>query len=83
MSQITLEDTRNSSFPDVLEQLLPGEEVLVLKENKPIATVIRLGPIQPASKKKGRPALGQGKGTILHMADDFDGPVEELKEYFE
>jgi hypothetical protein len=38
--------------------------------------------IQKAQKKeKPKPVFGSGKGLITYMADDFDEPLEDFKDY--
>ncbi len=39
----------------------------------------------PAAPPAGwqRPAPGLLKGQIVHMADDFDAPLDDLREYME
>jgi hypothetical protein len=32
-------------------------------------------------EKKPQPVFGSGKGLITYMADDFDAPLEDFKEY--
>jgi hypothetical protein len=33
------------------------------------------------AEKKPQPVFGSGKGLITYMADDFDAPLEDFKEY--
>ncbi len=38
--------------------------------------------IEPLPNVADRPSLvGSGKGTVLYMADDFDAPLEDFKDY--
>lgn len=77
MSQVTLENA-HASLPELLEQLNPGEEVEITRDEKSFARIIRTGD-KPVPRK--RPAPGMVKGLIIHMSDDFDAPLEEFKEY--
>ena len=70
---------------DVSERLLemvramgPGDELVLLENEIPVARVVLASkdPDQPT-----RPAPGFMRGEILHMASDFDEPLEDLKDY--
>jgi antitoxin (DNA-binding transcriptional repressor) of toxin-antitoxin stability system len=61
-----------------LEELITspplGEEILILKDNTPVA---RLVPLIPSTRP--RPKFGSARGKI-QMAEDFDVPLEEFRE---
>jgi len=57
---------------------LPGEELIITRENEPVARLIR-----EAQRSREPRKPGGAKDTILYMADDFDAPLEEFKEYME
>jgi antitoxin (DNA-binding transcriptional repressor) of toxin-antitoxin stability system len=65
-----------ASLSDLVEAAISGEEVILLNGDRP---VIRLTPIESL---KPRPKFGSAKGLVW-MSDDFDEPLEELKEYME
>jgi antitoxin (DNA-binding transcriptional repressor) of toxin-antitoxin stability system len=80
-----------ANLSELVEAAINGEEVILLngggthpdriaflKEigNRP---AIRLTPIESL---KPRPKFGSAKGLVW-MSDDFDEPLEELKEYME
>ena len=57
-----------------------GEEVIITKDSQPVARLVPL--VQQASP----PALrkpGTAKDLILYMAEDFDAPLDDFKEYME
>jgi prevent-host-death family protein len=60
-------------FSELIEKAVLGEEVIVARDNKPVARIV---PLRPA-----KPEPGTGKGQILEISDDFDAPIEEFKEY--
>lgn len=60
----------------LVEAALHGEEILILKEGKP---VVKLTLVEPAQH---RPQFGSAKGLIT-ISDDFDEPLEEMREYME
>jgi antitoxin (DNA-binding transcriptional repressor) of toxin-antitoxin stability system len=52
-----------------------GEEIIIAKDNKPVA---KLGPLdKPARARKP----GSGKGQILYIAPDFDATPAEFEDY--
>lgn len=74
MQQLTLNEAI-AQLPELVKAAARGEEVLI-GEN---GTVVKLVPMTPASGKR---VFGSAKGTF-QMADDFDAPLEDFKEYME
>jgi len=60
-------------FSELIEKASLGEEIVVAKDNKPIAKII---PLRPAKKKPGT-----GKGQIVFSSPDLDAPLEDFAEY--
>jgi antitoxin (DNA-binding transcriptional repressor) of toxin-antitoxin stability system len=63
---------------EIVEKLPPGEEIIITPHEQPIARLVReqtatLAPRQP----------GLLKDMIVSIADDFDAPLEDFKEYME
>jgi antitoxin (DNA-binding transcriptional repressor) of toxin-antitoxin stability system len=75
MTTITIQEAQ-ASLPDLIHKLAPGEEVVIMENDKPVA---RLTPTPPEPPKKLRP-LGTLRGTVLSM-EHFDDPLEEFEEY--
>ena len=73
MQQIDI-DNPNATLPEVVEAALNGIEVILAKNNQPVARVI------PIAKVKPRPVFGSAKG-LISVSDDFDEPLEEFEEY--
>ncbi|MDZ8109528.1 MAG: type II toxin-antitoxin system Phd/YefM family antitoxin [Nostoc sp. ChiSLP02] len=73
MQQITLSEA-SQHLGDFIEAALNGEEIIIIKDNKP---VVKLMPVEPV---KRRPKFGSAKG-IVTIADDFDAPLEDFQEY--
>jgi prevent-host-death family protein len=67
-----------AKLKELIENLAPGEEVILTENQRPVAKLIGERPARPP-----RPAPGMGKGSILYMAPDFDDPMEEFQEYME
>lgn len=78
MSSITLEEAQ-ARLAELVERLAPGEAVLITRNNQPVAKLVGEASTSPKPSRM----LGTLKGTILHMAPDFDAPLEDFKEYME
>jgi antitoxin (DNA-binding transcriptional repressor) of toxin-antitoxin stability system len=78
MSVVTLEDAQ-ARLPELIEQLHPGEEIVITRDQKPVARLVAEG--KPEERPPRR--LGTLKGTVLYVAPDFDAPLEDFKEYVE
>jgi antitoxin (DNA-binding transcriptional repressor) of toxin-antitoxin stability system len=77
MSTVSLEHAQ-AHLKELLEQLRPGDEIIILRDDKPMARLLRT-----AESAKPQRQLGTLKGTVLYMAPDFDAPLEDFKEYME
>jgi len=61
-----------------VEQASRGEEVIILRDCTPVAKIVPLPEEKPKERQGG---FGSGKDDILYMADDFDEPMEDFKDY--
>ena len=61
----------------LIQAALNGKQVVIAKGNKP---VVRLEVIPEAL---GNRKIGNAKGLILSMAEDFDEPLDDFQEYME
>ncbi len=73
LHQVDLNEAR-AQLPDLVEAAINGEEVLITKENRPMAKLVSI------EQEHLRPQFGSARGMV-HMADDFDAPLEEFREY--
>jgi hypothetical protein len=61
---------------------LTDEQVIALVEQLSEAQKQRvLAQLSRASRPGKRPKFGSAKNDILHMAPDFDAPLEDFKDY--
>ena len=75
MPQIDVGQARRQ-FDEFLERAFRGEDVLITKDDQPLALITA-----PASlEKKRKRQFGSLEGEIW-MSDDFDEPLDEFKEY--
>ncbi len=77
MSSITLEEAQ-ARLPELIAGMKPGEELVITWEAQPIARLIAERP--PARKPR---VPGTARGKILYMAEDFNAPLDDFKEYME
>jgi antitoxin (DNA-binding transcriptional repressor) of toxin-antitoxin stability system len=78
MHTVTIQEAQ-SHLPEILDRLTPGEEVVITRDDRPIAT-IRAASSTPSPKPR---QLGTLKGSVLYMAPDFDAIPEGFEEYVE
>jgi antitoxin (DNA-binding transcriptional repressor) of toxin-antitoxin stability system len=76
MSTITVHEAQ-AQLSELIHQLTPGDQVVITENNEPVATLARM-----QAKKLWPCKAGSAKGKI-HIAPDFDEPLEEFKEYME
>lgn len=77
MHQIDITDA-SKELAAWIEVAISGEEVVIMKNNQP---AVKLVSLTTEPQKKTRKA-GSAKGLIW-MADDFDEPLEDFREYME
>ena len=77
MQAITIEEAQNN-LADIIEHLAPGKEVLILRDQQPVARLVFAGLSDRPPRK-----LGTLQGTVRWMAPDFDAPLEDFKEYMQ
>ena len=78
MTTVSIQEAQ-AKLTDLIHHLCPGDEVLITENNQPVA---RLVPTTAAPAPKPRQP-GTLRGTVLHMAPDFDAPLGDFKEYMQ
>ena len=75
MNPVTIEEAQ-AHLPELIDQVQGGGEVVITRDEKPVARLIGEG-------KPERPPRRPGtlRGTVLYMAPDFDEPLDDFKEY--
>jgi antitoxin (DNA-binding transcriptional repressor) of toxin-antitoxin stability system len=76
MPTVSLEEAQ-ARLPELIDQLSPWQDVIITRDEKPVARLIVEGPRQQPRQ------LGTLKGTVRYMAPDFDAPLDDFKEYME
>ena len=77
MTQVSINEAQ-ANLPELIHQLLPGDEVVITEGDQPVARLI--ASTQPQRKPRQPGTL---RGTVLYMAPDFDAPLDDFKEYME
>jgi prevent-host-death family protein len=77
MSSITLQEAQ-SRLGELIDQLRPGDEVVITRDQRPVARLTSADRPSPISRR-----LGTMKGMVLHVAPDFDAPLDDFREYSE
>jgi antitoxin (DNA-binding transcriptional repressor) of toxin-antitoxin stability system len=79
MTTVTIEEAQ-AKLKELIHQMTPGEELIITENQRTVAKLVS----EPAKTNKSpRPAPGLLKGMITYMANDFNEPLEDLKEYME
>lgn len=79
MSTVTIREAQ-ASLSHLIEQLRPGEEVVITDEHhQPVARLLLSA--APATREPRE--LGTLRGTVQYVAPDFDAPLDDFKEYME
>ena len=71
--QITLDEAKYHLI-DLIEAAIKGDEVFILKDNQ---QAVRLVPVEPPARQ---PQFGSA-AELVTIADDFDAPLEDFREY--
>lgn len=61
-------------LPDLVREAARGENVILTEHGEPVAKII------PITRALGPRQFGSAKG-LIRMADDFDEPLEDFRDY--
>jgi antitoxin (DNA-binding transcriptional repressor) of toxin-antitoxin stability system len=85
MSNLTVEEAQQK-LPELIRQLSPGAEVIITQDRQPVARLVGLSSKRqtprPRPPVSGVPKIGAYAGRLV-VPDNFDEPLEELREYME
>ena len=85
MTTVTIEEAQ-ARLPELIEQAAAGEEVVIVRDDQaPVRLQLSPSIKPPRRKGLGKPShkFGFAKGGITFMADDFDAPLDDFREYME
>ena len=72
MLTITLEEAQRH-LTEIIEKLMPGEEIVLTRDDQPVARLVRM-------PNQGQPRPGLGKGMLTIVSDD-DEHLKDFAEY--
>ena len=73
MSTVTMEQAQ-AGLPELIAQLAPGDELVILQGAEPVAKLVR------QSREKPRPIFGRGRGKVLVVSEDEEH-LQAFQEY--
>jgi prevent-host-death family protein len=76
MTTVNLDDAK-AHLGEIISELNPGEQLVIVQNGKPLALLSKSGP------KQWPCTAGSAKDTRHRMALDFDAPLDEFREYME
>ena len=74
--QVNIHEAK-TQLSKLIQAALNGKQVIIARGNKP---VVRLEVLPEAQSKR---KIGNAKGMVLSMGDDFDEPLDDFREYME
>lgn len=74
MTQINIAEAK-AHFSEIIQKALMGEEIIIAKGHRPLVKLVPLA--KPDKKRKPGSAAKQ----VLYVADDFDAPLDDFKDY--
>ncbi|MFO7640548.1 MAG: type II toxin-antitoxin system prevent-host-death family antitoxin [Candidatus Competibacteraceae bacterium] len=77
MSTVTLQEAQ-AQLPHLIHRLNPGDEMVIIENDQPVAKLVR-----SELKQQWPCKAGSAKNTLHWMAPDFDAPLDEFKDYME
>ena len=74
MKQVTIHEAK-THLSKLIKQALAGEDIIIAKGKEPL---VRLSPL-PEQQTERR--IGGAPELVKYMADDFNAPLEDFKDY--
>jgi len=74
--QVNIHEAK-TQLSKLIQAAVNGKQVIIARGNKPI---VRLEVLPEARSHR---KIGNAEGLILFMADDFDEPLNDFKDYME
>lgn len=72
--QVNIHEAK-TNLSRLIQAAIDGKEVIIARGNKP---VVRLE-VVPEMRRRRR--IGNAKGLILSISDDFDEPLDDFRDY--
>ncbi|MFP3913113.1 MAG: type II toxin-antitoxin system Phd/YefM family antitoxin [Desulfobacteraceae bacterium] len=74
--QVNIHEAK-TQLSKLIQEALRGKEVIIARGNQP---VVRLDVLPEV---RSRRKIGNAKGLILSMSDDFDEPLDDFRDYMQ
>ena len=74
--QVNIHEAK-TQLSKLIQAAVNGKQVIIARGNKPIVRLEVLPEVRSHRK------IGNSKGLILSMADDFDEPLNDFEDYME
>jgi antitoxin (DNA-binding transcriptional repressor) of toxin-antitoxin stability system len=74
MSTIVTIEQAQAHLPELIANLVPGEELVITQNNQPVAE------LRPLPTGQSRPQFGSCKGKLVILAED-DEHLKDFQEY--
>jgi len=74
--QVNIHEAK-TQLSKLIQEALRGKEVIIARGNRPVVRLDVLPEVRSHRK------IGNARGLILSMSDDFDEPLDDFKEYME
>jgi antitoxin (DNA-binding transcriptional repressor) of toxin-antitoxin stability system len=74
MQQITVNDAQ-ARLPNLIDEAVNGETVYIVGDSEHIVQLVPVAAV-------GRPQFGSA-AKLMSMADDFDEPLEDFRDYMQ
>lgn len=68
-------DQAPAKLPELIEEAMKGSEVVITRNHQPL---VRLVEARPTPRRQRRPGSCRG---LITIADDFDEPLEDFRDY--
>ena len=76
MTTVTIHEAK-TNLSKLIKKALSGEEIIIANGKNPVVKLVALEEAIPERQFDIAPDM------ILYMADDFDDPIDDMKEYME
>lgn len=74
MQSVDLNQARQH-LPELIEQTISGDDIVITREGQPVVRLVAF-----IKKNKRQRQFGSARG-LIKVADDFDAPLKDFKEY--
>lgn len=74
MTVVTIHEAK-THLSRLIRRALDGEEIIIARGNQPVVRLVVIEETRPKRRIGGAP------GLIVHIADDFDEPLDDMQAY--